>query len=667
LRISGVVGILAAMTLRGAAELVGIPSRLDFLRPAVVHSVNGFVFGELDGRVSWANASFLRMLGYTDPSEVHGTHVRELIDPPSRAEEILSVLHEKGVWLGEVVARRRGGETLHVEALATLVRDETGHPLGLMGSIVDITERLRAKDAIDARETALRESVERLHQAVRVAEIGIFDHDQLRDTVYWSPRQREMYGFGADEVVTLEGFFVRVLPEDRERIRAAVALAHDPAIGKKFDVEHRIIRRDGAVRWVRTRSQTFFDDTPGARRPLRTVGAVLDITESRRGEEERASLQAQLHQAQKMESIGRLAGGVAHDFNNMLAVILGYAELIKRRLPADSRVAEDAAEIANAATRARDVTRQLLAFSRKQIIDPRPVDVNELVRETHKALARLIGEDIVLTFAPAADLWTVELDPTQVDSILMNLVVNARDALPRGGSLTVATANVRVDEDPGRGSPKPSRGEYVVLRVTDDGVGMNAETRSHAFEPFFTTKGPGLGTGLGLATVYGIVAQNGGFIELDSEEGRGTTLRLYFPRHHGQSPTAVTKHDDVRLVPGQGRVLVVEDEAMVRNVTQAMVESLGYEVIAVASAAAALEVAANPDERIDVMLTDLVMPDMNGMQLRDRVQTLRPKLPVVLMSGYAASSVASHGVLEEGIELLQKPISLHDLAQKLRG
>jgi PAS domain S-box-containing protein len=515
-------------------------------------------------------------------------------------------------------------------------------------------------------DSALQASEERLRQAVRVAQIGIYDHDQRTDTIYWSPRQREIYGWGAEQQVTLQAFLSQLHPDDRPAVEAAVQRAHDPTGDGAFDIEHRIVRSDGAVRWLSTRGQTYFEGEGPARRPVRSVGAVLDVTARRAAEEEQAQLQARLAHAQRLETVGRLAGGVAHDFNNMLHVILGFAALLTRRLAGDKGLSGYVSEIERAALRAQEVTRQLLAFSRKQLVSPIPSNLNTLVAGTAGGLARLIGEDVELRVVAGEGLWTVDVDPAQVDQILINLAVNARDAMPRGGKLTVETANVQLDEAYCGRHVGARPGQYVLLAVSDDGLGMDEETLAHVFEPFFTTKETGKGTGLGLATVHGIVEQNGGFVAAYSEPGRGSTFKVYLPRAPDRGPGVAAPPPEEAQPGGTGRVLVVEDDEAVRRLTAAAVESIGYTVVAAGNAADALELCARDEPAIDVVLTDVVMPGMSGKELRDRLLSLRPGLKVLFTSGYTANVIAHHGILEDGVHFIAKPFGVTELARKLR-
>jgi two-component system, cell cycle sensor histidine kinase and response regulator CckA len=534
---------------------------------------------------------------------------------------------------------------------------ELGEPRRVHGAVADVSQLKRA-------ERALRQSEERLRQAVLVSHIGIFDHDHRTDHIYFSPEERLIHGWDPDEPVTLSMHLERVHVDDRERIREAVQRAHNPAGDGLYDVEHRIVLPDGSIRWTSTRAQTFFAGEGAARRPVRTVGAVRDITEQKQAEAEQKRLQEQLFQAQKMESIGRLAGGVAHDFNNMLTVILGYAALAKSKsAPSDPQL-KYLEEIEKAGDRSREIVQQLLGFCRRQIIAPKPANLNGLLADMQKTLARLIGERIELRFLPEPDLWTVLLDPSQVHQILLNLVVNARDAMPNGGRVTIATANVELSEGDTRMQVGSTPGQYVVVTVSDNGMGMSKETMAHVFEPFFTTKAPEKGTGLGLATVYGIVQQNGGFITVDSELGRGCTFKIYFPRTaHGDEPEIAAASSSASA--GAGTILLVEDDELVRRVTTTALESIGYTPLVAASPEEALRLCRESGAEIRLMLTDVVMSGMTGVELRDQARTILPQIKTLFMSGYTSNVIAEHGVLNKGVHFIQKPFSIEELSQKI--
>ncbi len=395
------------------------------------------------------------------------------------------------------------------------------------------------------------------------------------------------------------------------------------------------------------------------------LAITRDISERKRAEQERERLEEQLRHAQKMEAVGRLAGGVAHDFNNMLCAISGNAELALRRLPAGDRLREPIEAVVAAAARAADLTRQLLAFSRKQVTEPRVIDLNQLISTVHPMLARLLGEDVVLRTVPGERLGRVRADPCQVEQVVLNLAVNARDAMPDGGELVVETADVSLDHDYCTAHGDTTPGAYVMLAVSDTGTGMDAATRSKIFEPFFTTKATGKGTGLGLATVYGIVEQSGGRIEVYSEPGQGTSFKVYFPRVLDEAEPAVSR-PRVPTRGGSETVLVVEDERMVRDVAVRFLERCGYEVLAAESAAEALELARSRRGPIDLLLTDVVMAHVDGHQLASKLSALRPGLKVLYASGYTENVIVHRGVLDPGVQFIAKPYSLDALCTRVR-
>jgi PAS domain S-box-containing protein len=382
---------------------------------------------------------------------------------------------------------------------------------------------------------------------------------------------------------------------------------------------------------------------------------------------ERRALEQQLRQSQKMEAVGRLAGGIAHDFNNLLMVISGYSEFLLERLGGEPVLRGPAQEIASAAERASSLTRQLLAFSRKQMLAPRIINLNDIAGENLKMLNRMIGEDIDLVMVPGASLWPVRADAGQIEQVIMNLAVNARDAMPSGGRLTIETTNVTLDEDHARLHAPLRAGEYVMVAITDTGAGMDAETQSHIFEPFFTTKGP-KGTGLGLSTVYGIVKQSGGYIWVYSEVGRGTTFKIYLPRVAStEAPAQVAAPVEFQNVePGTETILLVEDEANLRYLARQYLEKQGYKVIEAADGAVAVQIAVAHEGVIHLLLTDVIMPGMNGRELAQRISEIRPNVKVLYMSGYTENVIGHNGTLDDGIRLLQKPFNLRDLKRMVR-
>jgi PAS domain S-box-containing protein len=418
-------------------------------------------------------------------------------------------------------------------------------------------------------------------------------------------------------------------------------------------------RKDGTMTGVRVSGRSVPNGRGG--------GVVFelfaeDITERR-------ALEQQLRQSQKMEAVGRLAGGIAHDFNNLLMVISGYSEFLLERLGSDPSLRAPAQEIAGAAERASSLTRQLLAFSRKQMLAPKIVNLNSVVTENLKMLTRMIGEDIDLVMVPTANLWPVRADSGQIEQVIMNLAVNARDAMPSGGKLTIETSNVTLDEDYVRYHAPSRPGDYVMIAISDTGAGMDSETQSHIFEPFFTTKGP-KGTGLGLSTVYGIIKQSGGYIWVYSEVGKGTTFKIYLPRVAALGEPAVAQageSKEIRAVePGTETILVVEDEANLRYLARQYLEKQGYRVIEAADGAVAMQIAVAHEGVIHLLLTDVIMPGMNGRELAQRISEIRPNVKVLYMSGYTENVVGHNGMLDAGVRLLQKPFNLRDLKIKVR-
>jgi PAS domain S-box-containing protein len=416
-------------------------------------------------------------------------------------------------------------------------------------------------------------------------------------------------------------------------------------------------RKDGSSTIVRVSGRTVTDSYKEKNFELFTE----DVTERR-------ALEQQLRQSQKMEAVGRLAGGIAHDFNNLLMVISGYSEFLLERLGPDPALRSPAQEIASAAQRASSLTRQLLAFSRKQMMAPKILDLNTVVTENLKMLTRVIGEDIDLVMVPTHELGAVRADSGQIDQVIMNLAVNARDAMPSGGKLTIETSNVSLDEEYARLHAPISPGQYVMLAISDTGMGMDTETQTHIFEPFFTTKGT-KGTGLGLSTVYGIVKQSGGFIWVYSEPGQGTSFKIYFPRVAERAEVAALSapaEEAAATEAGTETILLAEDEANLRYLARQFLEKQGYKVIEATDGAAAMQIAVAHEGVIHLLLTDVIMPGMNGRELAQRISEIRPQTKVLYMSGYTENVIGHNGTLDEGVRLLQKPFTLRDLKNKVR-
>ncbi|MGH7569267.1 MAG: response regulator [Gemmatimonadales bacterium] len=510
-------------------------------------------------------------------------------------------------------------------------------------------------------EEALRRSEEQLARAQAIAHLGSWELelanlDHLdQNALVWSAEVFRIFGYAPGQFTpTNERFFRSVHPDDVPLVRDAVA--RTLRTGEPYLLEHRIVLPDGTQRTVREQGLLDRDESG---RPRRLLATVLDVTEQR-------GIEHQLRQAQKMEAVGRLAGGLAHDFNNILTAITGYAGLLLEDLAAADARRGDVDEIRRAAERAAALTRQLLAFSRQQVLAPRVLDLNDLVTNLDNMLRRLIGEDVELVTVPAPDLGAIRADPGQLEQVLVNLVVNARDAMPEGGRLTIETANVTLDEDYTRLHAPALPGQYVLLAVSDTGTGMDPETRNHIFEPFYTTKEKGKGTGLGLATVYGIVKQSGGFVWVYSEPGQGATFKIYLPRVDERAQPLETPAASTTSLRGTETVLLVEDEVTVRTVARQMLERQGYTVLEATGAEAATAIAETHDGPIHLLLTDVVMPGSSGRALADRLTPLRPELRVLFMSGYTDEAVVRHGMLERGVAYLQKPFAPEGLARRVR-
>ncbi|HLK60667.1 MAG TPA: ATP-binding protein, partial [Chthonomonadaceae bacterium] len=464
----------------------------------------------------------------------------------------------------------------------------------------------------------------------------------------------EMSGYTVEELLGQP--FTLLSPADSPEITVARLQVTQQVGAPVHHVETPLLRKDGSQVTVAFGWSALFSEGE----ITGIVGTGEDITERKRLEE-------QLFQARKLESIGRLAGGVAHDFNNLLTAILGYAELMEMDIPADSDLAHSVRQIQQAGERAAGLTGQLLSFARRQVIEPKLVNLNELILNLNTMLQRLIGEHITLLMQPAPNLYAVCIDPNQLEQVLINLVVNARDAIPlEGGKIIVETGNVTLDAEYARRHDGVTPGEYVMLAVSDTGSGIDEAIQLHIFEPFYTTKERGRGTGLGLATVYGIVKQAGGHIWLYSEAGQGTTFKIYLPQAAETAVAVVTTAPATAPKGGTETLLVVEDESAVRALTTAALSGLGYHVLDAADGATALRIASEYEGEITLLITDVVMPRMSGKELAERLQAIRPDLQVLYVSGYTENTIVHHGVLEPGIAFLHKPFTLSALSRKVR-
>ncbi len=506
--------------------------------------------------------------------------------------------------------------------------------------------------ALRATQERLRRSESNFRSLVMNAPYGICRCDALGILQDANPALVAMFGY--ESAAELTGRHLGSLYSDAQQWFQTADYFH---ARKEFNnLTTECVRKDGTPIVARISGRSIPNGQSGGTFEI----FMEDVTETR-------TLELQLRQAQKMEAIGRLAGGIAHDFNNLLMVISGYSEFLLERLGSDPRLRGPAQEISNAGQRATSLTRQLLAFSRKQMLTPKVLDLNEVVAENLKMLTRMIGEDIDLVMVPGPALGAIRADPGQIDQVIMNIAVNARDAMPQGGKLTIETANVALDENFARTHAPLTAGDYIMLAISDNGVGMDYETQLRIFEPFFTTKGS-KGTGLGLSTVYGIVKQSGGFIFVDSQPHRGTVLRAYFPRVEGREDAAAAQ-DSLglpRADRGQETILLVEDETNLRRLARQYLENQGYKILEAEDGAAALQIVDGYHGAIDLLLTDVIMPGMNGRELAARVTNLLPDVRVLYMSGYTENAVGQDGTLDAGINLLQKPFSLPALKDRVR-
>ena len=488
------------------------------------------------------------------------------------------------------------------------------------------------------------------------------------NVTYTSPSVEKILGFSIEDRMN-QSIMDRLTPESlviandlmNTQLRLELEGNADPDRTLRLELEY--YRKDGSTVWMENIISAIRDDAGVL---IGVHGVSRDITGRKNSEEERERLQMQLMQAQKMESIGRLAGGVAHDFNNILQAILGYSEMALMKSGPSDPLYQTLQEIHKAGKRSAELTRQLLAFARKQVANPKVLDLNDTVSGMLKMLQRLIGEDIDLVLIPGHGLWNVKMDPSQLDQILANLVVNARDAIDGAGRVTIETANVIIDKAYCADHLECVPGKYVTLSVEDTGSGMNLETLSNIFEPFFTTKGVGEGTGLGLATVYGIVKQNEGFITVASEPGHGTKFTIHFPGIMDTVRKTPIKADDERLLKGTETVLLVEDNEVVLELGTRILEGLGYKVLSAGMPGEALKLTGEYPGTIDLLVTDVIMPEINGRELADRLISMRPSLKCLFMSGYTADIIAQHGVLDKGVLFIQKPFSMKSLAEKVR-
>jgi PAS domain S-box-containing protein len=528
--------------------------------------------------------------------------------------------------------------------------------------LVQQRDARRRSEAILAAREAREASEQRYRELYEQATVGIFRTISDGGVVALNPAMARIMGYDSPQhaLDNPRDLGAQVWADSEKRRAFLHRLAQDGAV-RGLEVQAR--RRDGAPLMLSVSARVAERRPDGS---FEIEGFVSDITVRQRAERDRDALSEQLRVAQKMEAIGQLAGGVAHDFNNLLSVILSYTDFAVEALRPGDPVRDDLEEVQRSAQQAVKLTRQLLAFSRKQVLEPEVLDLNAVLAELQRMLGRLIGEDIELAVVPAAELGRVEVDRGQIEQVVMNLAVNARDAMPEGGKLTIATHDVQLDAAYAAEHPGVVPGDYVLLSISDTGAGMDAATRERVFEPFFSTKGRGEGTGLGLSTVYGIVKQSKGHIWVYSEPGAGTSFKIYLPRVAAQAEPARPQPRPVRA-SGDGTVLVVEDEAAVRKLAGRILRGAGYRVLSAANGGEALLIAEQHPDDIDLLLTDVIMPQMSGKQLAERLTELRPGLRVLYMSGYTDDAIVHHGVLDPDTAFINKPFTALDLTRKVRA
>lgn len=662
LLLSSLVVITVLLKRRLTRNVVGLQESERKYRELVENANSIIIRMDAGCRVTFFNEFAQRFFGYSE-KEILGRHLVGTIVPPtdSMGRDLAAMMDRlardpEEYANSESENMRRSGERAWIAWANRPVLDENGRLKEVLSVGSDITARKRAEEALQESESRFRFLTENMADIVWTIDLNF-------RTTYTSPSIERILGFTPNERRNQP--IEAVMPPEslqtvsrlfEEEFRKAALSPGDP--NRSVTAEVQYFRKDGTLAWLEN-TMKWIRGEDGEVEGI--LGVSRDISERRQAELEREKLQAQFQQAQKMEAVGRLAGGVAHDFNNMLGVIIGHAELTLARMDHAVPYYNNLIEIEKAAKRSAELTRQLLTFARRQTIAPRVLDLNETVEGMLQMLRRLIGENIHLVWVPGSQVWPVRVDPSQVDQILANLCVNARDAIAGDGKIVIETNSAQIDEAYYAFHPDFSPGEYVRLILSDDGCGMDSATLDNLFEPFFTTKELSKGTGLGLATVYGIVRQNDGFIDVSSELGKGSTFTIYLPRYKGACPDA---RQDLPLEIAEGgreTVLLVEDEAAILDLTKTMLKNLGYDVLAANSPDVAIRLAETQTKGMDLLITDVVMPGMNGRDLAENLSRIRPGIRRLFMSGYTADVIAQHGVLDDGVHFIQKPFTLKEL------
>jgi two-component system, cell cycle sensor histidine kinase and response regulator CckA len=616
-------------------------------RALVEHSSDAVALLDAAGKIQFCSSPAERILHYR-PEELVGHAALEFVHPDDRLvmrqtfDQALRRPRE-AVTVRARVQRKDGSWRVLEKTITNLLHDPNVQ--AMVDNFRDITENVQA-------EEALRTSEERFAKAFRSSPLPIIittrPEGRYLDV---NAAALELSGYSREEVVGRTVDELNLWVEPGAQMSFIQKLKDS---GRVTALQTTLRHRSGEIRQV----ELFADLIELGGSPC-VLCIARDVTEARK-------MEAQFRQAQKMEAVGRLAGGVAHDFNNMLAVIVGYCQILQDRFDEADPAQKHIQQIRKASHRAAGLTRQLLAFSRKQVLQPRVLNLNAVVNNLSRMLLRMIGEDISLVLVPGTPLGSITADLSQIEQVLMNLVVNSRDAMPQGGKIIIETANVDLKEDHAQHRPTVVPGAYVMLSVRDSGCGMDEQTRSQVFEPFFTTKGPGKGTGLGLSMVYGVVKQSNGYIWVESEVEKGTTFKIYFPRTDAPAGALIMETPEPAVAKGSETVLLVEDEPSLRELVVDLLTEAGYTVLDAGNVEEALKLA-QKTQTIHLLLTDVIMPTMSGSDLAARLRTLRPGLKVLYMSGYSADLIASHGVLEAETQLLEKPFTTHALLAKVRN